>query len=740
MPRLVPIQTSFTGGEVSPTIYARPDVEKYKSACQIIENYLNLPQGGVIRRPGTRQVKEVKDSTQKTIVRPFVFSTTQAYILELGAGYTRFYRANARVESGGNPVEVATPYAAADLLDLDFVQSADVLYHLSCSFATRKLERYSDTCWRFRTVTWTPQPTQEFGRRPTSDLTVSAISGDDITVEARNDTPTFFQSDCGREIVVTRGTNAGARLGIKSYTSASVVVGTICEPFINLTASCHDSWKLTGSPLTGVTPSAKSPVGKLVTLTLDTPGWSSMDMVVGGSAAHCNRFAIINVGQFEITSLTSSTVATAIIRGEANASTKAEAGSWTLEEPLWSPDNGFAETGDFFEDRLYLNAGFRLVGSKTGDYENFGIGVLDDDAVYFPLNSKTINTIRGIVGARQLQMFTSAGELIATGGSDSPITPTNIRVTAETTHGCRGVTPIRVGDTTLFVTRAGKQLREFTIRADSVSDVYVAPDLLLLAEHLTEDSTIVDLAYQREPRSTLWAVRADGVMLAVAYRREENVVAWSRHTTCGFFESVAVIPHPDGDRDQVWVTARRTINGATKRFVERLDDCTFYYSQLHVDCAFTCDTTASRVIGHITHFAGHEVQVVADGLHVANATVGGTCNSITLATAAAKTEVGLPYVSTVQPLRPEVAIGGQTSQTSKMRWAELFVKFFRTVNADVKTDQTTTTRLIFNANCSISDQRLTHLGWDCGVVTIQQAQPLPSTVLMLAGILDLGGP
>src|SRR3972149_5588444 len=178
MPRLVPFMSSFGAGEVSPTIYARPDVQKYASACQIIENYHNLPQGGVTRRP--------------------------------------------------------------------------------------------------RTGNWSPQPPEEFGARPASDLLVSAVTGDNITLEAKNSIAgitTFFESDCGREVVVTSGANAGARVGIKAYTSATIVLGAVCEAFVNLTATCQGGWKITGSPRTGVTPSAKAPVGKRITLTLDTPGW-----------------------------------------------------------------------------------------------------------------------------------------------------------------------------------------------------------------------------------------------------------------------------------------------------------------------------------------------------------------------------------------------------------------------------------------------------------------------------------
>lgn len=746
MPRLIPLQTSFAAGEVSFPIYSRPDIQKYFSGAQIIENYLNLPQGGVQRRPGLHYVATAKDSTIRTIVRPFIFSATQAYILEIGVGYIRFYKSNARLEwtdaNMKTPVELSTPYTAAQLYNLDFVQSADVLYFLHSAVAPNKLLRYGDTCWRGQAVTFTPPPSVEYGTRPAGALQVSAIEGDNVTVDSLIE-QSFFVSDVNREIIVTAGVNAGARLGIKSYTNRRQVVGTICDRFVNLTATCTGSWKITGSPLTTCQPAAKDPVGATTSLTLGAAGWRGFEPLdtTLSTDSDCGKFVLVHGGEFEITSLASTAVANVIIRGTASAVTAVPKGAWSLEESLWSALQTYPETGDFFDDRLYLNAAHRLAGSKSGDYENFGLGVLDDDAVVFAINSKSINTIRAIVGARKLHIFTTSGEYIATGGGiDDTITPTNIRIGSETTYGSGGVTPIRVADATIFLTRSGKQLREFTIRADSVSDVFVAPDLLLLAQHLTADTTIVDLAYQHEPDSRIWAVRNDGTLLCCAYRREENIVAWSRHTTCGQFESVAVIPHPDGDREQVWVSTVRTINGATKRFIEYLDDCTFYYPTLHLDAAMTCNTgSAITTVGVGDYLANQGVKVVADGVVLADTTVGAT-GRITLSAPATRIEVGLPYISTVTTLRPEATIEGHTSQTSKLRWAELFVKVLKTIGITVGTDSDTTRKDIsFDANCGLMDIRLTHLGWDCGVVTVQQRQPLPSTILMISGILDLGG-
>jgi len=81
--------TNFTAGELSPNMMGRTDVERYYNGCFTLENFIVLPQGGLIRRPGTRFVSEVKDSSKKTRLIPFIFSNEQSYILEFGDHYMR---------------------------------------------------------------------------------------------------------------------------------------------------------------------------------------------------------------------------------------------------------------------------------------------------------------------------------------------------------------------------------------------------------------------------------------------------------------------------------------------------------------------------------------------------------------------------------------------------------------------------------------------------------------------------
>jgi hypothetical protein len=596
VPRLHPLQTAWTRGELSPKLAGRVDVQPYFSGAETLLNYLVLPQGGIQRRPGTRFVAEVKDSSTVARLVRFEFSVDDAYVLEFGNLYIRFYKDGAQVTSGGNAVEVTTTYAAADLFGLDFVQVADVLYIMSVDYETRKLERYSDTIWKLRTVDFNPPPSFEFGARPSGTVAPGGTSGSQTFTAS---VASFLNSDVGREIVITGGTNAGARATITGFTGTTQVTATITENFVNTSANAAGNWKITDSPKTILTPGAKDPVGLSTTLTLTAAGWRG---TVNNDDSDTGRFVVVNGGQYEITEVTSTTVAQATIKGTASATTAAQSGVWTLEEALWSAANGYAETGALGEDRLWLSAGYRFAGSKTADYENFGVGVEDDDAVIFSILAQQINTIRWMRFAKQLIIGTAGEEFVAKGGADSPITPSNVQVSNETTYGSNGVAPIRVGNVILFLTRSGKKMREFTFNFEA--DGYVAPDLLLLSEHLSDDQTIVDMAYQREPDSRVWAVRSDGVLLACTYLRDQNVVAWSRCITGpdeqettpvkGKFESVCVIPHPDGDREQTWVLVNRTIDGATKRFVEYLDDSSVFedangvsYGSLHTDCAVT---------------------------------------------------------------------------------------------------------------------------------------------------------
>lgn len=144
MPQARPIQTNFTSGELSPRLRGRVDLEQYHNGAIELFNFGVLPQGGAVRRSGSYWVAEQKDMTKRVVLRPFIVSSSVAYVIEFGNLYARFFRNRAPLlDSTSTPIEVVTPYLEAELRQLRFVQSVDVLYIAHPNHQPRKITRAS---------------------------------------------------------------------------------------------------------------------------------------------------------------------------------------------------------------------------------------------------------------------------------------------------------------------------------------------------------------------------------------------------------------------------------------------------------------------------------------------------------------------------------------------------------------------------------------------------------------------
>ncbi|MEM9105671.1 MAG: hypothetical protein AAGC96_08440 [Pseudomonadota bacterium] len=144
-----PIQATFTRGELAPALHGRVDIDHYRMGLARCENFTVLKHGGLRRRSGTVFVAEVKDSTASCRLFPFAFNETQAYVIEHGDQYCRFFALDGQVQENGEPYEIASPFPLADIDDIDHTQSADVLYMTHGSHAPHTLTRFSETNWAF---------------------------------------------------------------------------------------------------------------------------------------------------------------------------------------------------------------------------------------------------------------------------------------------------------------------------------------------------------------------------------------------------------------------------------------------------------------------------------------------------------------------------------------------------------------------------------------------------------------
>jgi hypothetical protein len=163
MPAAVPLISAFNRGELSPLMASRVDLDVYQRAVARMDNMIPLAQGPATRRPGTEYVARAKSDTAEILIE-FEFSTVQAYVIEAGPGYFRFYKDGGRIEtSPGVAYEIATPYTAGLLYALQWAQSADVLYLAHPNFAPRKLTRTGDTSWTLSTISFTGAPSDWTG-------------------------------------------------------------------------------------------------------------------------------------------------------------------------------------------------------------------------------------------------------------------------------------------------------------------------------------------------------------------------------------------------------------------------------------------------------------------------------------------------------------------------------------------------------------------------------------------------
>jgi hypothetical protein len=661
-------QTNFTGGIFSRILDGQTNFAKYDNAVERMENFVIWPHGPATYRPGFKFVAEVKDSSKKTVIMPFEFSDTQAYIIEIGDLYFRFYKDKEQIESGASPYEVTHPYPESVVDKIKHTQSADVLYLFNKAYPSAKLSRTGDTSWVYQEINWNPGPMSDQDLEPATTLTLGAITGTNILFTAG--ASAFLAGDVGR--IIKSGVG---RASIISYTGATQVRCDIIDDFSAVGPISSGEWAMEGSPNSQLTPSIKEPKGAICNLTSSVDLFRSTDV---------GKFVRINSGVIKLTSYTNAQdVSGEILKvlSSTDAST-----SWTLEQDMWSANNGYPTAGTFFDDRLMLagsSANPETVwGSVVGDYENHTPGIDDSDAVQFTIRGREVNIIRWIEPRDYLIIGTLGGEW-RLGPQDigDPLTPLNVVAKKITTKGCADIMPVTIDGSTLFVQRKGRKIRElaYDIQKGEAGG-YSAPDLTQLAKDLTNGG-IVDIAFQQEPFPTLWCAVDGGNLIGLTYIREQQVVAWHEHPMDnGEVESIAVIP---GDEyDQLWAVIKRTIGGATKRYIEVMedvfeDDAETYEANLglnafFVDSGITYNGAETSTITGLDHLERESVGVLADGAIQSDKTVIG--GQITLSKAAYVVHVGLKYQGLIKPLRIDAQLQDGTAQARTKRVVDMFIR------------------------------------------------------------------
>ena len=751
MPKASPLRSTFNAGELSPLMDGRTDVGKYANGCKVLENFIPAVQGPAVRRAGTRYVNEVKASANRTWLARFEFNVTQAYVLEFGDQYIRFYTNHGVLLSGGSPYEIASPYAVADLTDttdgtftLSMVQSGDVIYIAHPNYPTQKLSRFGNTNWTIAPVVFANGPFKTQNSTKANTIYASATTG---TVTLTASSATFTSAMVGSyiylepaDLSVIKPWTAGQEYTTNPFNTFRRSDGKtyICKT--NGTPTSGKVWRTGGDkPIHTYGTQADGDGSAVSGTTCEKQGldWLYVDS---------------GYGYAKITGYTNSTTVTADVQGDwplpngvvgsTNATFRWAMGSFSAVE-------GYPSKVCFFRERLTLSKGQQLFFSVAGDFENFANKdasgqIVADRAIQVTISSDVVNTVQWLSPNQSLLIGTSGAEFAcAENTTNEAFAPGNVKIEKQTSEGSRSVAPVGVGYSTLMVQRSGRKVKELSYNFQQ--NGYVSNDLTVLAEHVTKTG-IVQTTWHKEPYVAMWSVRSDGALLGFTFNKEQDVLGWHRHTLggSGIVESVCVIPSPNRDRDELWMIVKRTINGATKRYVEYLEreyqDGDAQADAFYVDAGATYSGSPVTTISGLGYLEGKTVQVLADGSAHPDVVV--TSGAITLQRSASKVQVGLGFTSTLQTNRIEAGAGDGTAQGKTKRITKVVIRFYNTLGAKAGPDATHLDQIEFRTGSSLMDvapplftgDKLIEWpgGYDFdGYVMVKQDQPLPMTVVAI---------
>jgi hypothetical protein len=393
---------------------------------------------------------------------------------------------------------------------------------------------------------------------------------------------------------------------------------------------------------------------------------------------------------------------------------------------VWSNAAGWPKSATFYQARLWFGGSTKrpqtLWGSKTNDFFNFDDGTsLDDEGIDLTLDTDQVNAITSVYAGRHLQIFTTGGEFSI---KDIPITPAKVAVRRETQFGSSKVPPKNIDGSVIFIDRTGKSIREFLF--DYNEDAYTSGTVSLLASHLLNSPVDMDVSRgtANDDANYVYFINSDGTAAVFNSLRAQEVSGWTKWTTAGDIESVAVVV------DDVYFVVKRTINGSVVRFIETLDPNTYTDANKTVTLG-----SAGTAVSGLTHLNGQESRIRADGEVRADLTP--SSGAITLAETGTVVEVGLNYTTTIKTMPLNMDFDDGPTLTRKKRIVKVIPNVYQSsgisINGDRLIDRNFGLSLNSPPTAYTGLKEMYLLGWtDLAQVTITQTDPTPMTILGLA--------
>lgn len=723
---------NFVGGEVTPSLCARYDLKKFGTFLETCRNFVPNIHGDVERRPGT---KFIADLGANSVLIPFQFNTEASnnYVLIFQSGTIKIAQADGLIEA-----TLSNPYSMSYVYGLSFAQVADVLYLAHPRYALRKITRSGSSpyTWAINTVKLNeslPAPAKpdvywhrgsgtgstdnETARLRYVVTTVDSngvesvaskvgsckgryptdwIQGDYVEIQwelvSGASQYNIYRESAGYYGFI--GTSSSTKTRDRHVTSITVNSVSYTNRGNYRVVSTGGGYAAQAGGNSPVFASANdfyiySTLWGNSWIYVDKPfgqGWESADVTAWGGDQNDGKYPSGTSDNVTITPVWDEGSTVGYFTDE-----NYEPDTAQTPKKNWNPfANGNNPTCvAFHQQRMWLGGGSKnpatIYASRSGDYESFrkSMPLQDDDALEYVIASGSVDDVKWLVSFDSLLIGTAGAEYKAAASDGKAITPSSCNITVQSYWGSRALQPLVIGQSIMHCQRSGSHVRDLYYTLES--DGYAGNDLSVLAPQLVETYGIVQWCYQQSPVSTVWAVRSDGTLLALTYMREQNIFGWSRHVTDGKYISVAVIN--GDDEDVVMAVVQRTVNGASKCYLERVmprfKDSMPIEDAWYVDSGMVVTPTVNQdgrrvVCSGLTHLAGKTVQVLADGSpeeHVVSAS-----GAFELDFPASKALIGLGYTSVVAPLPMETDMQQTGSTLGKRRaYGKCIVRMYRSV-------------------------------------------------------------
>ena len=760
--------TNFTGGELSPRLDGRNDLAKYNSGCKTLENMIVYPHGSASRRSGTQFVAEVKDSTKKTRLIAFEFSTVQTYMLEFGNQYIRFYKDNGQILSGGSAYEISSPYLEAELFDIKFAQSADTMYICHPNHAPKKLTRSGHTNWTLiddiilngpfmdhNVETTTANPSHKSVGQTTT-VTFSSTTG-------INSNQGFLSTDVGRLLHVKDG-----HLKITSVTSTTVVVGTVIID-LGISSSAVTDFALGSfSDTTGYPACVTFFEQRLVFAGTTTQpqtlffsrsaDYENFDDKYHETVADDDAI-VYTIASNQVNAIRFLTATRTLIIGTAggefavNGAGVGEAITPTNILINKQSNHGAANVDGIAVGNatLFLQRAKRKIrelaynfdvdGYTAPDMTILAEHITEGGLTQIAYQQEPNQIVYGVRGDGELAGLTyqreqqvSAWHRHIFGGrfGNATITVTDF---ANIANGTRIVLTKADGTTTTFTSATSATSGKFHTTSSNNQTATNLKTLIDANSNFTATvNTNVVTITETSPLST-------GFLTITSL--DDSIRLVSTDEGKAVCESVAVIPTDDTEY-QVYIIVKRTINGATRRFVEILNvfdfDQTDNTSFNFLDSALSYSGSAVTTISGLDHLEGQTVSILANGATHPDKTV--SSGSVTLDRSSTSVKVGLAYTSLLQTMRLNAGSQNGTSQGKTKRIYDITVRMFETIGVEVGPDLDNLERIPFRSSTNLMDEGIPPFTGDKevefrgnyetdGFIFVRQTQPLPFTILSL---------